>query len=141
MLGTIGVQPSELTSIVDLAKTSLSQLLQNVNTQNALLQGGFTGDAMTPEARARWMGTPSVADGDTSLGEGGYAADAAMRAGTEARPLRHRLMLHRTCRGGYHPPAGAHSVIYTTWAKLKRDRIATTGRIARGRNNDWQSCL
>jgi len=49
-------------------------------SQNALLgKEYFTGDAMTQEARARWMGTPSVADGDTSLGEGGYGADAAMR--------------------------------------------------------------
>ena len=56
MLGTIGVQPSELTSIVDLAKTSLSQLPQNVNAQNALLEDEyFIGDAMTPEARSRWM--------------------------------------------------------------------------------------
>jgi len=87
MLGTIGVQPSEVTSIVDLAKTSLSQLPQNVNAQNALLgKEYFTGDAMTPEARVRWMGTPSVADGDTSLGEGGYGADAAMRGVGDAAP-------------------------------------------------------
>lgn len=33
-------------------------------------------------------GTPSVADGDTSLGEGGYGADAAMRGVGDAAPYR-----------------------------------------------------
>lgn len=40
MLTTIGVQPSELPSIVDLARDRLAQISDDVNTQVALVAGG-----------------------------------------------------------------------------------------------------
>ena len=71
-------------------------------SQNALLQGKkFTGDAMTPEARARWMGaaaegkqSPSHGDAVTApFTQGGRAADAANVPMSEAQVVERALQL------------------------------------------------
>ena len=73
--------------------TTVAQNAEGVNTQS--MQGGenysqnallgkeyFTGDAMTPEARARWMGTPSAADGRVTLSADGYTSSVTADAVT-----------------------------------------------------------